>query len=90
MIGRIRDERRSVVVPDDAAPVLVVPVLGSVDTILTRRDVRLVAARRVVVGVSSILLLASVVFVTWAWAKSPDLLSPTVREKIELFRSKFR
>ncbi len=70
--------------------VLVVPVLGSVDTILTRRDVRLVAARRVVVGVSSILLLASVVFVTWAWAKSPDLLSPTVREKIELFRSKFR
>ncbi|MBK7876619.1 MAG: hypothetical protein IPJ77_12880 [Planctomycetes bacterium] len=70
--------------------VLVVPVLGRVDTILTRRDVRLIAARRVLVGVSSILLLASVLFVTWAWAKSPELLSPTVREKIELFRSKFR
>lgn len=70
--------------------VLVVPVLGTVDTILTRREVRLIAARRILVGVSSILLLASVVFVTWAWAKSPELLSPGVREKIELVRSKFR
>lgn len=70
--------------------VLVVPVLGSVDTILTRREVRLLAARRVLVGVSSILLLASVAFVTWAWAKSPELLSTSVREKIELVRSRFR
>lgn len=70
--------------------VLVVPVLGSVNRIVTRREVRLTAARRVLVGLSSVLLLGSVAFVTWAWAKSPELLSPAVREKIEVFRSRFR
>lgn len=70
--------------------VLVVPVLGSVNRIVTRRELRLLAARRILVGVSSVLLLGSVAFVTWAWAKSPELLSPNVREKIEVFRSRFR
>ena len=74
----------------DISRVLVVPVLGSINTIITRRELRLASARRILVGTSSILLIGSVVFVTWAWAKSPELLSTTVREKIELFRSKFR
>ncbi len=70
--------------------IMVVPVLGSINRIVTRRELRMLAARRVLVGVSSILLIGSVVFVTWAWAKSPELLSNGVREKIELLRTRFR
>ena len=70
--------------------VMVVPVLGNVNTIVTTRELRLAAARRLLVGVSSILLIGSVAFVTWAWAKSPELLSSGLRDKIELVRAKFR
>lgn len=70
--------------------VMVVPVLGSINRIVTRREERMRSARRVLVGVSSLLLIGSVVFVTWAWAQSPELLSTGVREKIELLRAKFR
>lgn len=70
--------------------IMVVPVLGNVNTIVTTRELRLAAARRMLVGVSSILLIGSVAFVTWAWAKSPELLSSGLRDKIELVRARFR
>lgn len=73
----------------DISRVMVIPVLGSINTIVTRRQVRLRSARRVLVGLSSLVVIGSVVFVTWAWATAPELLSPDLREKIELFRSKF-
>jgi uncharacterized protein involved in exopolysaccharide biosynthesis len=74
----------------DISRILVVPVLGSIDTIVTRREQSLQSARRIVVGVSSVLLIGSVVFVTWAWANNKDLLSNGMLEKIERVRSKFR
>jgi capsular polysaccharide biosynthesis protein len=69
--------------------VMIVPVLGSINTIVTRREMRLRAARRMLVAVSSVVVIGSVVFVTWAWASAPELLSPDLREKIEVLRSKF-
>lgn len=74
----------------DISRVMVVPVLGSINTIITRREARLSSAKRVLIGVSSIVLIGSVVFVTWAWRNNPGLLSPNMLQKIEAFRSKFR
>jgi capsular polysaccharide biosynthesis protein len=73
----------------DISRVMVIPVLGSINTIVTRRQLRLRSAKRVAVGLSSLVVIGSVVFVTWAWASAPELLSPGLREKIELVRSKF-
>ena len=73
----------------DISRVMIVPVLGSINTIVTRREARLRAARRTLVAVSSIVVIGSLVFVTWAWASAPELLSPDLREKIEVLRSKF-
>jgi capsular polysaccharide biosynthesis protein len=74
----------------DISRVMVVPVLGNINTIVTRREARLRALKRALVGVSSAVFIGSVFFVTWAWAKNPDLLSPDVRGKIEELRSRFR
>jgi len=73
----------------DISRVMVIPVLGTINTIVTRRQLRLRSARRMLVGLSSVVVIGSVVFLTWAWATAPELLSPELREKIELFRSKF-
>ena len=75
---------------NDINRVMVVPVLGSIDTIVTRREARLAGARRAIVGMSTAAVLGAVAFVTWAWARDPDLLSPDLRAKIEVFRSNFR
>jgi len=74
----------------DVGRLLVVPVLGSVNTIQTERELRAASMRRLLIGLSSILLLASVGFVTWAWAASPELLSSGLRAKIELLREQLR
>lgn len=74
----------------DINRVMVVPVLGSIGRIVTRREARRATARRVLVGMSSAALLGAVIFVTWAWKVDPELLSWDVREKIELLRDQFR
>jgi polysaccharide biosynthesis transport protein len=73
----------------DISRVMVVPVLGIVNTIRTRREVRRERLRRLAVGLSTGLLIGSLAFVTWAWAANPDLLSPWLREQIEEFRRIF-
>ena len=74
----------------DINRVMVVPVLGSIGRIVTRREARRASARRMLVGMTSAALLGAVIFVTWAWKTNPDLLSWDVREKIELLRDQFR
>ena len=73
----------------DISRVMIVPVLGIVNRIRTRAEVRRERMRRMAIGVSTGLLIASVAFVTWAWAANPDLLSPWLREQIEGFRRLF-
>lgn len=76
--------------PHDLSRVMVVPVLGTINSIVTRREKRLRAVRRAAVGLSSAAFILSVVFVTWAWKEHPTLLSPALRDTIENLRSKFR
>ena len=73
----------------DISRVMVVPVLGTIDTIVTRREARLAAARRAIVGCASLAFILAVVFVTWASVESPDLLSSGVQDKLRAFRTFF-
>lgn len=74
----------------DISRVMVVPVLGTINTIVTRRQRRLHATKRIVVGLSSLVVIGTILFVTWAWATNAQLLSVEVRNAIEHARSKFR
>lgn len=76
--------------PHDISRVMVIPVLGTINSIITRREARMRAARRTAVGLSSAAVILSVVFVTWAWQNHPTLLSQELRDTIEDLRSQFR
>jgi uncharacterized protein involved in exopolysaccharide biosynthesis len=73
----------------DISRVMATPVLGNINTIVTRRESRLRRTRRALVGSASALVLGSLCFVTWAWAHDQEtgLLSPTLRRAIEGLRS---
>jgi capsular polysaccharide biosynthesis protein len=73
----------------DISRVMAAPVLGNINSIVTRRERRQSLTRRVLVGSASFLLLGSLAFVTWAWAHDQDtgLLSPALRKAIEGLRS---
>ena len=74
----------------DISRVMVVPVLGAINHIQTRRERRTRTARRTVVGVSSLILIGTILFVTWAWANDAQLLSQDLRDAIERVRSKLK
>jgi len=74
----------------DISRVMVVPVLGAINHIQTRRERRTRAARRTVVGLSSMILIGTILFVTWAWANDAQLLSQDLRDAIERVRSKLK
>lgn len=71
----------------DVGRVMVVPVLGNINSIVTRREMRLRRTRRLLVAATSFLLLGSLGFVTWAWSAESALLSPSLRNAIEGLRS---
>jgi capsular polysaccharide biosynthesis protein len=71
----------------DVSRVMVVPVLGNINGIVTRREARSRRTRRLVVGAASFLFLGSLAFVTWAWSAESALLSPSLRNAIEDLRS---
>jgi capsular polysaccharide biosynthesis protein len=74
----------------DISRVMVAPVLGSIGSILTGRQRRLRALRRALVGTASATVICALAFVTWAWARNPELLSPQLRARIEQIRDKLR
>lgn len=71
----------------DVSRVMVVPVLGNINSIVTRREARIRRTRRLLVGAASFLLLGSLGFVTWAWSAESALLTPSLRNAIEDLRS---
>jgi len=74
----------------DISGVMIVPVLGIVNHIRTRGAVRRLRLRRTLVGASSVLIMGSCLFVTWAWGWNQEFLSEQVLESIEVFRGWFR
>jgi len=74
----------------DISSVMIVPVLGVVNRIRTRGALRRLRIRRALLGTSSILIMASFLFVTWAWGWNKDLLSERLLQSIEEFRGWFR
>ena len=74
----------------DISRVMVAPVLGTIGGILTTRQRRLLRLRRALVGALSAFVIVGLSFVTWAWARNPELLSPQLRARIEHLRDKLR
>ena len=70
----------------DVSRVMVVPVLGTINTIRTDRERLRIRTTRTVVGGVTFVFVASLAFVTWAWAERPQLLSSPLRDAIEELR----
>lgn len=73
----------------DISRVMVAPVLGVIAPIVTRGERRKRLFMRLVVGTFSMLLIGSILFVTWAWSTEPDLLGAELNDSIEQFRAMF-
>jgi protein tyrosine kinase modulator len=74
---------------NDITRVMVVPVLGTVNKIVTRRDRRRALLGRGLIGGATLSLVVFVSFVTWAWANRPDLLTDDLRQSLDAFRRSF-
>ena len=70
----------------DVAQVMAIPVLGTIDQIVTSVEARRVQARRTIVGLSSAVILGGLAWFTWVWAVSPNELPAQLREAIEQIR----
>ncbi len=74
---------------NDITRVMVVPVLGTINTIVTPRERRRAGLSRLLVGGSTLLVIVALGFVTYAWELNQDLLSDNLRTSIESFRRAF-
>jgi hypothetical protein len=73
----------------DVGRVMIVPVLGTINTIRTDRERIRIRTTRTVVGGATFVFVASLAFITWAWAARPQLLSSPLRDAIEELRENF-
>ncbi|MCC6407309.1 MAG: hypothetical protein IT453_09090 [Planctomycetes bacterium] len=74
----------------DVSRSMSVPVLGAVNEIVTRTELRNRTVRRAAVGLASIVLIGAVLWVTWAFANRQDLLSADLRDAIHSLQEKLR
>jgi uncharacterized protein involved in exopolysaccharide biosynthesis len=74
----------------DLARVMAVPVLATVNVIVTRKQARRATAKRLAVGGITTGFVVILAYITWAFAFRQDLLSPEVRDSIEAFRGTFK
>jgi uncharacterized protein involved in exopolysaccharide biosynthesis len=74
---------------NDITRVMVVPVLGTVNTIVTSREQRRANLARILIGGSTLLLIGALGFVTYAWEMNQSLLSDDLRVSLESFRRAF-
>ncbi len=62
----------------DSSRALAVPVLGVVNRIRTRRERNADYARRLVAGLATLAIVGSILWVSWAFEKRPQLLGPNL------------
>lgn len=74
----------------DASRALPIPVLGVITEIETRKDRRERWTRRAVVGVATVLIVGSILFVTWAWNTRSDLLGTGAMRFLDDFHASLR
>lgn len=67
----------------DISYAMAVPVLGAVNRIVTRGEARHTAIRRAMIGTSTAILVASILWVTWAYENKPRLLGPRLTQMID-------
>lgn len=72
--------------PRELSRVMTHPVLGTVNTIRTRRERARALLVRSILGGGSLLFLLSVGYVTWAWAMNKDALTDSLVDAIDRFR----
>jgi hypothetical protein len=70
----------------DLRNVMTVPVLGAVNSIVTRAESRRVRARRALVGLSSAVVVGSILWVTVTWSMDRDRLPLGLVEAIDGLR----
>lgn len=76
--------------PGDAARAIELPVLGVVGDFKPRTQRRRESVRRVVVALSTMVILGGLSWFTWTWSNRPELLSTEVLEVIENVRTGLR
>ena len=74
---------------NDITRVMVVPVLGTVNTIVTSNERRRSSLARNLIGGSTLLLIGALGFITYAWEVNQSLLSDDLRMSLESFRRAF-
>lgn len=71
----------------DLATVMSVPVLGAIETIVTRRERRALQLSRALGGLSTALIVGSLGWITYLWHSAPERLPLEVQDTIERLRS---
>jgi uncharacterized protein involved in exopolysaccharide biosynthesis len=74
---------------NDITRVMIVPVLGTVNTIVTSNERRRVRLARILIGGSTLLVIGALGFITYAWEVNQSLLSDDLRMSLESFRRAF-
>ena len=75
---------------NDISRVMIVPVLGTINSIVTRREARRTLTARLIGAGISLVFVAALGYVTWAWKEQPQLLSQPMLDAIEDFRGNFK
>jgi len=71
----------------ELASVMSVPVLGAIDTIVTRRERRRLQISRAFAGLSTAVIVGTIGWITYLWYSSPERLPLELQDAIERLRS---
>ncbi|NOT30348.1 MAG: hypothetical protein HOP15_07860 [Planctomycetes bacterium] len=71
----------------DLASVMGVPVLGAIETIVTRKERRRLQLAHATAGLSTAVIVGTIGWLTWLWYSAPERLPLEVQDAIERLRS---
>jgi capsular polysaccharide biosynthesis protein len=74
----------------DIARSMTVPVLGAINTVVTRAEARRLRFMRLIIGTSCFLIIGFILLLTWTWSSMPELLPPNWLQVIDDLRANFR